>query len=155
MMQVAKKIPQQKVGPDFLAASHFSISQEERWVPSHDPMAYKSTFKKDYPPLPLQKRERIPSPAPAGIMHKDNRYADHVSLTRSHFVEKPLPNEEHSDASYALRKTNFKMDSDKKLKSFQTTHKEYFPVRPLEEAKNSPLNGKTEWMKSHIPQGLC
>ena len=153
MMEVEKKIPPQKVGTEFLASSHFSIGQEQRWLPNHDPMVYQSTFKKDYPPLPLQKRERVPSPTATGIMHKDTRYTDQVSITRSHFIEKPIPNEKLPDPSYVLRKTNFKMDSDKKLDSFQTTHKEYFPVQPLDAAKSFPPNGKTEWMKSHIPQG--
>ena len=151
MTEAANKIPAQKTGSEFLVSSHFTISHEDRWAPSRDPLAYQSIFKKDYPPLPLTKRERIPSPSPAQIMHKDQRYADHCSMTRSQFVEKPLNPLKDQDAAYALTKTNFKMDSDKKLKSFQTTHKEYFPVRPVEDARNPA--GKKEWMRSHIPQG--
>ena len=154
MMETANKIPVQKTGSEFLVSSHFTISHEDRWAPSRDPEAYKSIFKKDYPPLPLTKRERIPSPAPAQIMHKDGRYADHCSLTRSHFVEKPLSQTDYQNSTYGLTKTNFKMDSDKQLKSFQTTHKEYFPVRSLGDAKNSAKTGKKDWMRSHIPQGM-
>ena len=60
MAEVVNKIPVQKAGSEFLVASHFTISHEDRWSPSKDPLVYKSTFKKDYPPLPLTKRERIP-----------------------------------------------------------------------------------------------
>ncbi|EDO34290.1 predicted protein [Nematostella vectensis] len=153
MIETQNKIQAPKSGPEFLSASHFSISQEDRWGPGRDPKAYQSIFKKDYPPLPLTKRGRIPSPPPAGIMHKDDRYADHASLTRTHFVEKPLKKTQYSGSEYALRKTNFKMDSDTQLKSFDTTHKEYFPVRSLSNAQNPAGTGKTEWMKSSIPQG--
>ncbi|KAK3709148.1 hypothetical protein QZH41_018064, partial [Actinostola sp. cb2023] len=152
MIETTNKITSPKTGTQFLASSHFQISNDSRWGPSHDPEAYKSIFKKDYPPLPLTKRDRIASPKPAGIMHYDHRYGDNTSLTKSHFVEKPLTKRAQGD-SYALRKTNFKADSDEKLKSFQTTHKEYFPVRPLHEAKVMPSTSKTEWMRSYIPQG--
>lgn len=153
MAEVVNKIPVQKSGPEFLVASHFTISHEDRWAPSKDPHVYKSTFKKDYPPLPLTKRERIPSPSPATIMHKDGRYNDKCSMTRGHFVEKPLGKQDYANSTYALTKTNFKMDSDRLLKSFQTTHKDYYPVRPLDEAKNPAPTGKSNWMRSYIPQG--
>ena len=154
MIEAENKIQTQKTGAEFLAASHFTISNDSRWGPRHDSQAYKSIFKIDYPPLPLTKRSRVPSPPPAGIMHKDDRYADSISLTKSHFVKKPFSKRTQEDfASYALRKTNFKGDSDVKLKSFQTTHQEYFPVKPLQEAKTHPSTTKAEWMKSCIPQG--
>jgi hypothetical protein len=155
MIKTENKIETQKTGPEFLAMSHFSISNDSRWGPRHDPEAYKSIFKIDYPHLPLTKRGRIPSPPPACIMHKDDRYANNSSLTKSHFIEKPLAKRVKDDlGSYALRKTNFKTDSDSKLLSFQTTHKEYFPVRPLHEAKTHPSTTKAEWMRSFIPQGI-
>ena len=153
MAEVINKIPAQKTGSEFLVASHFTISHEDRWAPSQDPHVYKSTFKKDYPPLPLTKRERIPSPSPATIMHKDARFNDKCSMTRGHFVEKPLEKRDYQNSTSALTKTNFKMDSDRQLKSFHTTHKEYYPVRPLDEAKNPASTGKTDWMRSYIPQG--
>lgn len=153
MAEVMNKIPTQKTGPEFLAASHFTISHEDRWAPSKDPHVYKSTFKKDYPPLPLTKRERIPSPSPATIMHKDGRYNDKCSMTRGHFVEKPLGKQDYANSTSALTKTNFKMDSDQQLKSFQTTHKEYYPVRSLNEARNPAATGKSDWMRSYLPQG--
>lgn len=154
MAELIHKIPAQKTGPEFLAASHFTISHEDRWAPHKDPHVYKSTFKKDYPPLPLTKRERIPSPSPAVIMHKDGRYNDKCSMTRGHFVEKSLEKQDQENSTYALTKTNFKMDSDSQLKSFQTTHKEYYPVRPLNEARNPAATGKSDWMRSCIPQGV-
>lgn len=153
MAEVVNKIPVQKTGSEFLVASHFTISHEDRWSPSKDPHVYKSTFKKDYPPLPLTKRERIPSPSPATIMHKDGRYNDKCSMTRGHFVEKTLEQQDYQNSTSSLTKTNFKMDSDKQLKSFQTTHKEYYPVRSLDEAKNPAASGKKDWMRSYIPQG--
>lgn len=154
MTELMNKIPAQKTGPEFLVASHFTISHEDRWAPNKDPHVYKSTFKKDYPPLPLTKRERIPSPSPATIMHKDDRYNDKCSMTRGHFVEKSIGKQDYANSTYALTRTNFKMDSDRQLKSFQTTHKEYYPVRPLDEARNPAATGKSDWMRSYIPQGL-
>lgn len=153
MIETPNKISQPKTGTDFLASSHFTISNDSRWGPKHDSEAYKSIFKRDYLPLPLTKRERIPSPDPAGIMHQDSRYGDNNSITKSHFREKTLVRQTPRD-SYELRRTNFKGDSDEKLKSFATTHKEYFPVRQLLEAKSTPSTGKTEWMRSCIPQGM-
>ena len=153
MAEVVNKIPVQKTGSEFLVASHFTISHEDRWSPSKDPHVYKSTFKKDYPPLPLTKRERIPSPSPATIMHKDGRYNDKCSMTRGHFVEKTPEQQDYQNSTSSLTKTNFKMDSDRQLKSFQTTHKEYYPVRSLDEAKNPAASGKRDWMRSYIPQG--
>lgn len=56
-----------------------------------------------------------------------------------------------------LRRTNFKMETDEKMMSFETTHGEYFPVRVLDKFRNS----KADWrmkMQSCIPQGklvLC
>lgn len=153
MTELMNKIPAQKTGSEFLVASHFTISHEDRWAPNKDPQVYKSTFKKDYPPLPLTKRERIPSPSPATIMHKDDRYNDKCSMTRGHFVEKSLGKQAYANSTSALTRTNFKMDSDSQLKSFQTTHKEYYPVRPLDEARNPAATGKSDWMRSYIPQG--
>lgn len=153
MTDLINKIPAQKTGTEFLVASHFTISHEDRWAPSKDPLVYKSTFKKDYPPLPLTKRERIPSPSPATIMHKDDRYNDKCSMTRGHFVGKNPEKQNYANSTSTLTKTNFKMDSDRQLKSFQTTHKEYYPVRPLDEARNPAATGKKDWMSSYIPQG--
>lgn len=87
-------------------------------------------------------------------MHKDGRYNDKCSMTRGHFVEKSLGERDQENSTYALTKTNFKMDSDSQLKSFQTTHKEYYPVRPLKEARNPAATGKSDWMRSYIPQGV-
>lgn len=154
MTDLINKIPAQKTGTEFLVASHFTISHEDRWAPSKDPLVYKSTFKKDYPPLPLTKRERIPSPSPATIMHKDDRYNDKCSMTRGHFVGKNPEKQNYANSTSTLTKTNFKMDSDRQLKSFQTTHKEYYPVRPLDEARNPAATGKKDWMRSYIPQGM-
>ena len=154
MTDLINKIPAQKTGTEFLVASHFTISHEDRWAPSKDPLVYKSTFKKDYPPLPLTKRERIPSPSPATIMHKDDRYNDKCSMTRGHFVGKNPGKQNYANSTSTLTKTNFKMDSDRQLKSFQTTHKEYYPVRPLDEARNPAATGKKDWMRSYIPQGM-
>ena len=153
MTELMNKIPAQKTGSEFLVSSHFTISHEDRWAPNKDPQVYKSTFKKDYPPLPLTKRERIPSPSPATIMHKDDRYNDKCSMTRGHFVEKSLGKQAYANSTSALTRTNFKMDSDRQLRSFQTTHKEYYPVRPLDEAMNPAATGKSDWMRSYIPQG--
>ena len=146
------KITQPKTGTDFLASSHFKIGLEPKWLAHEDPLAYRSTFKKDYPPQPLTCTVISQLPPPAEIMHNDPRIADHhCSVTRNHFEPKSFSKQGYGNITYSLTKTNFKMDADKKIKSFRTTHDDYFSPKSLREAKNSPAT--CDWLTSNIPQG--
>ena len=152
-MDVANKIQLPKSGTDFLSASHFVLGHEPQWLANRNPTAFKSTFKHDYPPQALGEREKTTHLPPAKIMHRDERIGnDHLSVTKEHYGMQPISRTGYQDLPYALSKTNFKMDADKKIKSFRTTQNDHYYKKSLEEAQNVPL--RTDWTKSCIPQGI-
>lgn len=142
-------IEEQPTRTEFLASSHFKISQD----PYVTQPSLKSVFKVDYPPWDIHSKPpgAIP-PKPAEIFQKDDRYFNiKASETRKEyeyrFLEKPAI---ISDAD-KLRGTNFKMDRDKRFNSFQTTHNAEFPPKEMSQYTSAvPTNDK---MKSYIPQG--
>ena len=146
---IANKIPANKTGIEFLAASHFHIGKEPKWLSKQDPLAYKSTFQKDYPSRNIGKTGLSKIPPPAVMMHKDDQTRVQCSVTREQFIPKILADRDYSRNS--LTKTNFKMDRDDRIETFRTTQDFYYSAYPLEDshAATNPI----EPMKSHIPQG--
>lgn len=152
--ETANKIPEPKHGTDFLASSHFKIGHEPSWLIEQDLKAYRSTFKNDYPPQPLGKKDKTVLLPPADIMHIDKRMADqYISVTKDQFGPKQINRAGHGKLPHSSRATNFKMDADEKLKSFKTTHNEYFYEKTLQDAKEGYLG--RDWSKSYIPQGMA
>ena len=152
-MDIVNKIEIPKEGTRFLSTSHFKLGHEPQWLASRNPAAFRSTFKNDYPPQAFGEREKTALLPPAEIMHRDARIGgNHLSMTRDHFVPHPLHTTGYQNMPYALSKTNFKMDSDKKVKSFRTTHDVHYYEKSLKEARNAPL--RTDWTRSCIPQGI-
>eukprot|EP00794_Sanderia_malayensis_P009775 gene9775-10774_t len=150
--ETVNKIPTSKNPTEFLASSHFKIGQEPRWLANNNPAAYRSTFKNDYPPQPLGQRHKPKLLQPADIMHKDETIGDnHFSVTKEHYDLKPLYKTGLGDLPYSLTATNFKMDADEKIKSFDTTHNTYFYEKPLKDIRDK--SEMKDWTKSHIPQG--
>lgn len=151
-MDIANKSQVQRHGTQFLARSHFKIGHEPKWLASNNPGAFRSTFKNDYPPQDLRERESLTHLPPAKIMHKDTRLGEyHTSVTRDHYGPKELIKTGYRNLPYALSTTNFKMDADKKIDSFKTTHCDHYYEKSLKDAKNS--SAREDWTKSHIPQG--
>ncbi|CAH1797265.1 unnamed protein product [Owenia fusiformis] len=145
-----KMMPPIKTGTDFLASSHFQISQE----PSVTGGAFKSIFKKDYVPHPFDGRPGATKPpAPADIMHKDSgHFFDKISETKLAYEAKHLNKPELRNQHNALSKTNFKMDSDRtKFCNFDTTHDLEFP--PKVGPGFQKAGPKQNPMESFIPQG--
>lgn len=143
-------MPAPQVGTDFLASSHFQIAQDP-WA-THPAM--KTTFNKDYTPHNITGRPAAAKPpAPAWLMHKDDR---HFNTKRSETVKAyeytPMAKPKLENAQETLQKTNFKMDCDlKKFDTFHTTHNTYYPVHNSESyILDKP---KQEPMKSYVPQG--
>ncbi len=150
--ETLNKIPPPKHGTEFLASTHFKIGHEPQWSVNQDPAAYRSTFKKDYPPQPIEKREKTKLLPPADIMHRDEKIGDdHYSVTRQHYGLKPLSKTGYGNLPYSLTATNFKMDADEKIKSFRTTHNEYFYEKSAKDLQDK--SSMKDWTKSHIPQG--
>ncbi|XP_070542152.1 stabilizer of axonemal microtubules 5-like [Ptychodera flava] len=139
------QIPAPLTGNEFLASSHFKIGHDRRLAKS---ARRRSTFKKDYLPPPINAGRPPASepPAPADVMHKDQfKTMDDVSETHTSFQDKgygkvPMCN--------SLTTTNYKMDADKRIDSFRTTHSLYFTRKPMSKAKQ-----KDSPMKSYIPDG--
>ncbi len=151
-LETSNKIEMPKHGTEFLASSHFKIGQEPRWLANSNPAAYRSTFKNDYPPQPIGKRNKTKLLPPADIMHRDEKIGDnHFSVTREHYGHKPLNKTGYGNLPYSLTATNFKMDADEKIKSFSTTHSEYFYEKSLKDVQDK--SAMKDWTKSHIPQG--
>lgn len=148
-MEIIQKTPGDLTGP----LSCFRIGQDKRWEPKYNGELYKSTTKQHYPAFQPIRQSRISSPRPATIIPTESRIGELTSLTRSHFVKKTFdPVDVNSNTAPFLRRTNFKMETDEKMMSFETTHGEYFPVRVLDKFRNS----KADWrmkMQSCIPQG--
>lgn len=153
-METVKKFSGEMTGPLPYTASCFRIGQEQRWDPSHAGDFYKSTVKRDYPAYPLTKQCRVPSPKPATIVLLEPRIGEPSSLTSTHFVKKTPDPATCSNVSRILRKTNFRINADDKSKHFETTHRECFPVRDIDEFSNSKTDQENR-MKSSIPQGKC
>ena len=152
-MNIENKIQTPKHGTEFLSNSHFKIGHEPKWLASRNAAAYKSTFKADYPPQPLHEKEKTKQLPPAEIMHSDPRVRDHhLSVTRDHYGPKQLSKTSYQNMPYALSTTNFKMDADEKIKSFKTTHDDYYYEKSLKDARN--VSSIKDWTKSHIPQGI-
>lgn len=139
-------VPDHQTGIEFLASSHFTISQD----PSVTDNSMKSIFRKDYIPWRIEEKPSaaIP-PKPADVLLKDPRYFNHrQSETRNayeyRFLEKPVVR----DVSEQLRATNFKMHRDPRFDSFKTTHNvDYTPKQA------GKLPGRPIGMQSFIPQG--
>ena len=136
-------------GTEFLAASHFTISQD----PHATKPSLKSVFKKDYPPWEIKgKPDGAIPPRPASVLQKDDRYFNEkASETRTQYEYRFAPKPELQADPDKLRATNFKMDRDMRFNSFQTTHnRDYVPKEVGAYVKGGP---KQNTMKSYIPQG--
>ena len=150
-LETIVKIPPLKTGLEFLASSHFQIGNEPKWLSKSDCLAYTSTFKHDYVPVNGKKSQLAKIPPPAGIMHKDGSIREVCSVARKQFVPKGL--NERIQACNALTKTNFKMDKDDRIETFETIHDIYYK-KPDSAQQNVVKKNFSHKMESHIPQGL-
>ena len=146
---VKNMISAPKVGTEFLASSHFKIAQDESVLDK----VPKSVFKKDYIPWEIgTKPAGSKPPRPADILQRDERYFNQrASETKQAFERHTLNKPELKDVRHTHGATNFKMDSDPRLNSFQTTHKRDYTPKVGELA--SPNHGTADPMRSYIPQG--
>ena len=150
-LETIVKIPPRKTGLEFLASSHFQLGNEPKWLSKSDCLAYKSTFKHDYVPVNGNKSQLAKIPPPACIMHKDRSIREVCSVTRKQFIPKGL--NERTQACNALTKTNFKMDKDDRIETFETIHNIYYR-KPDSAQQNAFKKNFSHKMESHIPQGL-
>ncbi|XP_033107008.1 uncharacterized protein LOC117108925 isoform X2 [Anneissia japonica] len=138
------QIPPTLDGQAFLAASHFKIGYDRRLSRS---ATKRSTFSKDYSFHSHYGRSpaAVP-PVPAEVMHRAEEVGiSDVTETLHSFGSKPyskLP------PCASLTKTNFKMNADKSIDSFKTTHSKMYPPKPL--SQSLPMSFP---MKSYVPQG--
>ena len=142
-------IPSQLTGPEFLRSSHFKVSNDDRVVYNN----MKTTFHRDFPPLPVKKTPAALPPIPADFMHRD---CDKINLRNSETVhsypEKTADLHDLPDKYTALYMTHFKMNSDERIDSFQTSHSHHFKPKDLISAVDNSHLGKN-LRKSHFPQG--
>jgi len=143
-------IPSPLKGQEFLAASHYKIAQDERFTES----SMKSTFHRDYHPLQNgTKPSAALPPRLARFMHRDGeKICVDVTETREAFPPKRSINDDTRDKYSCLYKTNFKMNSDERIDSFNTTHGHYFQPKQV----SSPVltnELRKKWVASEIPQG--
>lgn len=150
-LETIVKIPPLKTGLEFLASSHFQIGNEPKWLSKSDGLAYTSTFKHDYVPFNCKKSQLAKIPPPACIMHKDDSIRGVCSVTRKQFVPKGL--NERTQACNALTKTNFKLDKDDRIETFETIHNIYYK-KPDSVQQNAFKKNFSQKMESHVPQGL-
>ena len=147
---VSSMLPSQKVGNEFLEASHFTIAQDD----GISPKSFKSVFKKDYIAHDIySKPAGAKPPPPANFLHKDNRFFNtRASETAKEYEYRQLGKPELKNESANLSATNFKMDRDlSKFDSFHTTHNiEFTPKQGGINARGEP---KENPMQSFIPQG--
>ena len=142
-------IPAQITGTEFLRASHFRVSNDDRTIDN----AMKTTFHRDFPPPPTKKTPAALPPKPADFMHRDcEKINVRNSETTKSFPEKRAVLDDLPDKYTALYKTHFKMNSDERIDSFQTSHNHYFKPKDLVSAvDNSHLSKNLR--VSHFPQG--
>ena len=149
-MDVANPIPVQHKGKDFLCGSHFSLANDNRYV-FH---SMETTTHKDYipPPNNLKPDAAIPH-KPSNFMHRDKEKINmKLSETGYSFPKKQSVHEDMRDKYDSLYKTNFKMYSDDRIDSFQTTQDLHY--KPLPKSKSSAFSSLEKILrKSHFPQG--
>lgn len=143
-------LQEQRTGTEYLASSHFDIGQDVNIVLRDQ----RSTFVNDYPPWPIDaKPNAAVPPRPAGVLNEDyERYKHFMSETKRAYDEKQLPGREKGTDPDKLRATNFKMDGDDRLKTFDTTQKfDYPPKKPDGDIYALTKNNNSR--KSSFPQG--
>ncbi|KAJ8029938.1 Testis-expressed protein 45 [Holothuria leucospilota] len=132
-------------GKEFLAASHFRVGYDRRMAKS---ATKRSIFKKDFVPHVIyDKSEAVKPPDPAQVMHSDLTFKPPDStVTQDSYQGKVLPKVPQCTA---LTKTNFKMDSDKRVNSFYTSHSNDYSA-PSFVSRSFPMANP---MRSYVPQG--
>ncbi|XP_013379784.1 testis-expressed protein 45 [Lingula anatina] len=147
---VKNMVTTQKSGAEFLASSHFSISQD----PAAILPSMQTTFRKDYIPHNTTSKPgaAIP-PAPAGLMHQDARFFNEkASETVKSYQYTSMTKPKLENAQETLQRTNFKMDRDlSKFEAFHTTNNLYYP--PRQGSSFSMAKPAQNPMKSNVPQG--
>ncbi|PIK44175.1 hypothetical protein BSL78_18951 [Apostichopus japonicus] len=137
--------PAQLKGKDFLAASHFKVGYDKRMSKS---ATKRSLFKKDF--IAHANHDRTVAakpPDPAEVMHSDLTFRPPDSTVTQQSYQGETPPKVAQ--CKALTKTNFKMDADKRIDSFHTSHsRDYEP--PSFVSRSFPMSNP---MKSFVPQG--
>ncbi|XP_066931410.1 uncharacterized protein [Clytia hemisphaerica] len=146
MRLVKTKLPPVLDTHTFLKKSHFKIGKEPAWL--HSDESYQSTCKNDYPPKHKEKTGLAKKPPAATIFQKDiDCTFEECSVSHEQFIKKDVA---RSKACKSLNKTNFKMDKDRRIETFQTTQAaSYKPTKIVGRKLQSP----GEAMKSRIPDG--
>lgn len=144
------KLPMQQVNTGYLQGSHFTLSQEESWTP----WTRQSTFKKDYVPYNVTDKPPGAKPKqPAEIFNRDERFFNNnhsASETLAEFQPKPFDEKATYDTN-ALRKTNFKMDSDhRQIDPYLSVQKTSYVPKDGDYSRSKPTLNTTT---SNIPQG--
>ena len=130
-----------------LTGSHFKLGPEPRDIKP----AMQTTFNRDYPGWETQFTPSAKPPKPADVLGADLQYFNNkLSETRMQF--NPHKHEPHAAVdTNKLRATNFKMDRDDRIESFNTTHnQDYIPHGSAGVKRGAP---KYDNRKSYIPQG--
>lgn len=114
----------------------------------------KSTFVSDYPPWPIDAKPKAAEPPrPAGVLNEDHQhYRMTASETKREYDRKALAARDQGADPDRLRATNFKMDGDDRLKTFETTQKSDY-TRKQGDGGIWALNKRNNPQKSCLPQG--
>lgn len=143
-------IPLPLTGQKFLSSSHYKISHDDRFIPD----SLLSSFHHDFNPSQSNGKPLASVPLKAAeFEHQDKSQINiKVSETRHEFPAKQSVLDDPRDKYTALYKTNFQMNSDERVKTFNTTHENYYKPQGI---SIPPLSSQLSriWTKSNFPQG--
>lgn len=143
----SKLIPAHTGGAEFLAASHFTVSNDPRITRG----CQKSVFVHDYPPWAVDRPRPIPPLPPSDIFGADfNHFKANIPESKRAYQEKRVSKEDTSGYHDRLTATSFKIGGDNRLHNYATTHTSDYPMKEADVYKHKP-NRKPQ--ESFIPQG--
>ena len=130
-----------------LSSSHFKLGPE----PRDTKPAMQTTFNRDFPGWEVQFTPSAKPPKPASVLGADLQFFNNkLSETRMQYNAHKFEPHNPVDPD-KLRATNFKMDRDDRIDTFNTTHnQDYVPHSMTGVKRGSP---KYDNRKSYIPQG--
>ena len=143
-------IPLPLKGHKFLSSSHYKISHDDRFISD----SLQSSFHHDF--NPSENNVKPPAAIPLKAAKFEHQDKDQINIklseTRQEFPAKQSIFDDPRDKYTALYKTNFQMNSDNRVDTFNTTHESYYKpqmgdIPPL----SSELN--RIWTRSNFPQG--
>ena len=141
-------IPAHVRGAEFLAGSHFKVSNDVRVTRD----CQKSVFAKDYVPWDVSKPHSITPPAPSDFIGTDFRhFRENIPESKRAYQQKTATRQDTSSYHDRLTASNFSVGGDNRLSSYATTHNLDYPMKEVprmikESSKRVPT-------QSFIPQG--